>query len=84
MLLPFLYHVYAGSVQDCLDGFTESVQSNYGCLFVGGNVVMATTSWYVIVCVFLCGVCTCVYVCAAARLLVANPVAHNLLRLQYV
>ena len=32
-------------VQDCLDGFTESVQSNYGCLFVGGNVVMATASW---------------------------------------
>ena len=48
-------------VQDCLDGFTESVQSNYECLFVGGNVVMVISSC---ACVCLCCMPASMCVCA--------------------
>ena len=35
------------STQECLDSFTKSAQSGYGCLLVGGRVCVATENWFV-------------------------------------
>ena len=36
----------AGSLSSYLDNFTESVDSTYGCLMVGGRVLAATDNWW--------------------------------------
>ena len=36
----------SGHLTNTLDNFTESVDSTYGCLMVGGRVVTATSNWW--------------------------------------
>ncbi|XP_077115871.1 protein fuzzy homolog [Ranitomeya variabilis] len=33
-------------LQECLDGFTQAAESDFGCLMAGGKVVAATEKWW--------------------------------------
>ncbi|XP_072281566.1 protein fuzzy homolog isoform X2 [Pyxicephalus adspersus] len=33
-------------LQECLDGFTQAAESEFGCLLIGGKVVVATEKWW--------------------------------------
>ncbi|XP_075696306.1 protein fuzzy homolog isoform X2 [Rhinoderma darwinii] len=33
-------------LQECLDGFTQAAESDFGCLMAGGKVVVATEKWW--------------------------------------
>ncbi|XP_073458315.1 protein fuzzy homolog isoform X3 [Aquarana catesbeiana] len=36
----------AAILQECLDGFTQAAESEFGCLLTGGKVVVATEKWW--------------------------------------